>query len=116
VGELLAGVPAGWVTSGGAAGIVVIAVIAVLRGWLIPATTFDKMVKQYEDRIAELIKQYDVRVTEAVNREKEWREAHKVAEEARRVAASQVDDLLQQGETVEAFIRALPIPGNRRGR
>ncbi len=76
------------VTDLGATGIVVLVVLMILTGRLIPR-------KQLDDERTE--KDY-------------WRAAHTTSEEARRMQTQQLTDVLEGLSTMQATIRALPLP------
>lgn len=77
-------------TGGGPWAIVALAVISVIRGWLVPSST----------------------VTLLMQRAEEWRAAWEKSEEARRVQAEQVAQLLEFARTADAVFRALPSPNS----
>lgn len=76
------------VTDLGATGIVVLVVLMILTGRLVTR-------KQLEDERTE--KNY-------------WRSAHTVSEEARRMQAQQLTEVLEGLSATQAIIRALPLP------
>lgn len=82
-GALLAG--------GGPWAIITLVVISVIRGWLVPAAT----------------------VTLLLARAEEWRQAWEKSEEARRIQAEQVTQLLEFARTADAVFRSLPSPDGR---
>lgn len=84
-GTLLAG--------GGPWALLSLAVLSVIRGWLVPASTVALLMQRAE----------------------EWRTAWEKAEEARRVQAEQVTQLLEFARTADAVIRALPVPSPNSG-
>lgn len=92
-----------WVVPTGWGGLVLSAVAAIYRGWLIPGRTLDLLTKQWEARLAESQK----RETDAQAEAQTWREAWAVAEESRRTLAAQVETMLTQGETMERLVRAI---------
>lgn len=81
-GTLLAG--------GGPWAIITITVISIIRGWLVPSAT----------------------VTLLMQRAEEWRTAWEKSEEARRVQAEQVAQLLEFARTADAVFRSLPSPNS----
>ena len=81
-GTLLAG--------GGPWAIIALAVISIIRGWLVPSAT----------------------VTLLMQRADEWRMAWEKSEEARRVQAEQVAQLLEFARTADAVFRSLPSPNS----
>ena len=83
--EWLDGLPVGGLS---AAAILGIAVLMILRGQLVPRRTHDEV---RTDRDT-------------------WRAAWEASEEARRVQAQQLGELLELAKTTDHFIRALPRP------
>lgn len=79
--ELL-GVPIAGLTAPALAGF---AVLAVLRGWLVPRKTYDDL-KEDRDR---------------------WQQAHSISEEARLTQTRQLDAVLEVGQTVKNVMEAL---------
>lgn len=63
---------------------------SVLRGWLVPGATVDRLTSQAE----------------------QWRLAYERAEEARRLQAEQVNQLLEFARTADVILRALPSPNS----
>ncbi len=78
---------------GGPWAIITFAVIAIIRGWLVPSST----------------------VTLLIARSEEWRQAWEKSEEARRLQAEQVAQLLEFARTADAVFRSLPTPGPNSG-
>jgi DNA-binding GntR family transcriptional regulator len=83
--------------------LIVFAVIAVWRGWLVPKTTVDRL----DQAVARVEAVQEKRLAESVARETEWRSAWVAAEHARRLQAEQIGDLLELAKTTDAFIRGL---------
>lgn len=92
---------------GGLIGLVTLAVLAVWRGWLVPRGTLDVLNASAAERIA----QYKERLEESKTREHEWKAAYDASEEARRVQAGQLSELLELAKATDAFMRALPRGG-----
>lgn len=86
---MIEGVPIGVIS---ASGIAALAVLSIIRGWLIPS-------KQADERLADVKRERDL-----------WREAHGISEEARRLQTSQIDELLENTRVSAQFIRSLPRP------
>lgn len=85
---------------GGAAGLVAVIVLLILRGRLVPRSVLDDVRADRDARLAELSAERDT-----------WREAHKVSEEARHVAQDQVGELLELSRTADHLLRSLPRGG-----
>ncbi|WP_354643837.1 hypothetical protein [Kitasatospora camelliae] len=85
---------------GGAAGLVALIVLLILRGNLVPRSVLDDVRADRDARLAELAAERDT-----------WREAHKVSEEARHVAQDQAGELLELSRTADYFLRSLPRAG-----
>lgn len=84
-----------WLSQAGPWGLLSLAVLLVLRGWLVPRRS---LLDIQEDR------DY-------------WRAAHERSENARRISVSareqsdaQIAELLEHARTTDAFIRSLPLP------
>lgn len=84
--------------------LIVFAVLAVWRGWLVPKTTVDKL----DAALARVEAVQEKRLAESIAREQEWKAAWMAAEQARQLSADQVGDLLELAKTTDAFIRTLP--------
>lgn len=80
-------------TGGGPWALIALTVVSVIRGWLVPSAT----------------------VTLLMARAEEWRSAWEKSEEARRVQAEQVSQLLEFARTADAVMRALPPPSANSG-
>ncbi|WP_073946536.1 hypothetical protein [Streptomyces kebangsaanensis] len=84
----------------GAAALVGLIVLLILRGHLVPRRVL-------EDRLADKDRQLeDVRAERDT-----WREAHAVSEEARREAQDQAGELLELSRTAGYFFASLPQAG-----
>jgi small-conductance mechanosensitive channel len=76
--------------------LVTLAVIAVIRGWLVPRRSVDQLLSVQAERLAE-----------TREREIEWREAAKAFE-------AQGDATLEALRTLEVLVRAIPpLPSGR---
>lgn len=84
---------------GGAAGLVGLVVILILRGALVPRSVLQDVRADRDARCLELAAERDT-----------WRAAHQEAEEARHVAQGQVGELLELSRTADHLLRALPTP------
>jgi len=92
--------------------LVVSLVTSIARGWLVPRRTVDTLA-EVTVRIEAVQAE---RLTESVEREREWRAAWLASEEARRLLADQVGDLLEYARTTDAFIRGLKqVAGGEHG-
>ncbi|MFF9215641.1 hypothetical protein [Streptomyces viridosporus] len=85
----------------GAAALVGLVVLLVLRGQLVPR-------RQLEDVRADKDRQIEDLRTERDT----WRQAHAVSEEARREAQDQAGELLEMSRTAGYFFNALPRPSS----
>ena len=88
---------------GGLVALIAAAVLAVIRGWLVPKRTVD----QLAEATARVEAVQAQRLADSVARESEWKAAWQAADEARRVQAEQLRELLELGRTMDAFIRSL---------
>lgn len=88
------------IIQGGAAAIVSMVVLLILRGHLVPRSTVDDVRADRDARIAELAAERDT-----------WRAAHKESEVARHVAQDQVSELLELSRTADHVLRSLPRAG-----
>jgi len=85
-----------WVgTAGPAAGLGLLIVIMVARGWLVPGSTVDRLVQSQRD-LQETHKQ----------RADEWRDAA-------RTTQAQLDELIEQGKTTIAVLESLQSAAGR---
>jgi hypothetical protein len=92
---------------GGLVGLVTLAVLAVWRGWLVPRGTLDLL----NASAAREIQGYRERLDDSKIRENEWKAAYGASEEARRVQAGQLAELLELAKATDAVLRALPRGG-----
>lgn len=83
--------------------LIVFAVLAVWRGWLVPKSTVDKL----DEAVARVEAVQEKRLAESVARESEWKAAWLASEKARALQADQIGDLLELAKTTDAFIRGL---------
>ncbi|MFH8805467.1 hypothetical protein ACH4F6_39000 [Streptomyces sp. NPDC017936] len=86
----------------GAAALVGLVVLLVLRGQLVPR-------RQLEDVRTDLVRQID----DLRGERDTWRQAHAVSEEARREAQDQAGELLELSRTAGYFFSALPSVRSR---
>jgi len=83
--------------------LVVLAIVAVWRGWLVPKATVSELARA-TDKVEEVQAQ---RLSDSVTRESEWKAAW-MAEKARAdLQADQLGDLMELARTTDAFIREL---------
>lgn len=92
MGDVLSSIPPELLTGGGAAGIVVLAVLMVLTGRLVPRAVHEET---RADRDA-WRKAYD-----------DVKQAHGDSEAARRIQASQLDELLESAKASEKIMTAM---------
>jgi hypothetical protein len=92
---------------GALAALVVFAVLAVWRGWLVPRRTIDRL----EVSQRTVIEIQEKRLAEAVQREQEWRSAWQAESQARAILADHFGDVVDSLRTVESLVRALPTKG-----
>ncbi|MFJ3794922.1 hypothetical protein ACIPSJ_01400 [Streptomyces sp. NPDC090088] len=83
--------------TGGAAALVGIIVLLVLRGQLVPRRQLEDLRADKDQQIDDLRAERDT-----------WREAHTVSEEARRESQDQAGELLELSRTSAYFFAALP--------
>ena len=88
---------------GALVGLVVIAIVAVWKGWLVPRATVDQL-EEATERIEGIQAE---RLADSLRRESEWKAAW-MAEKARSdLQADQLGDLLELARTTDAFIRGV---------
>jgi len=80
----------------------------IRTGGLVPRSTLDLMVAQYEARITETARQAEDRINESREREQAWRSAAEADRQAAAIQGEQTNKLLVLGETTVAILRALP--------
>lgn len=85
------------VLQGGAAGLVVLIVILVLRGHLVPRSVLRDVRADRDLRIAEIMHERDT-----------WRAAYETSEAGRHLAEEQNRELLELSRTATHFLTALP--------
>jgi hypothetical protein len=89
--------------SGALVSLVVLAVLAVWRGWLVPKATVDQLA-QATERIEAVQAQ---RLADSQTRENEWRTAWMNEKARGDLQADQIGELLELARTTEAALRAL---------
>ncbi|MEU8469607.1 hypothetical protein AB0F30_17065 [Streptomyces sp. NPDC029006] len=91
------------VVQGGAAALVTLIVLLILRGALVSRAVLEDVRKDRNDRIAELAAERDA-----------WREAHRQSEAARIEAQAQVGELLELSRVADHVLRSLrkEVPGD----
>ncbi|USQ82622.1 hypothetical protein NFX46_01870 [Streptomyces phaeoluteigriseus] len=87
----------------GAAALVALVVLLVLRGQLVPRRQLEDLRTDKDRQIEDLRAERDT-----------WRQAHTVSEEARREAQDQAGELLEMSRTAGYFFNALPQPSRSR--
>lgn len=93
-----------WIVPGGAVGIAGSAVLAVIKGWLVPRRVLDDVRQDRDERVDEANKRADDRVGDANKRAEEWRSAFLAAEESRRQLSMQVETALESMTTVTRLV------------
>jgi hypothetical protein len=83
--------------------LVVFAVLAVWRGWLVPRATVERL----EAAQRSIVEIQEKRLAEAIARESEWRKAYETSREANVLLIGQTDDVLAGLATVEQLVRDL---------
>ncbi len=104
--DLLGGFPAGLnLPNIGAGALVVLTVLAIMRGWLVPGRQVDRLMKIHEDRLAEEKARGD-----------EWRSAAAVASARNDELTRQVAQLQEVGRTTLGMIEGMKMAVEQRGR
>lgn len=98
-----------WVPQFGWAGIALAAVLAVLRGWLLPARTVDALREDYARNLDAVRSDRDERVAEVTAISNTWRDAYDTEREARLIHLQAVDQTLDTVETILGIIQAWDI-------
>jgi hypothetical protein len=91
-------------------GVLLAGLHAIRSGQLVPRTTLDVLIAQYESRIAETARQAENRIDESREREQAWRSAYDVERRAGSLRDDQINQLTVLGETSVALLKALPSP------
>lgn len=92
----LFGIPSVVIVQGGAAGVLLLAVIGILLGKLVPDRTLDRIEKVHEQQLANEKARGD-----------EWRARGDAQEQRNDVLAQQLAELLEVGRTTNALIEGL---------
>lgn len=92
-GEVLGFAP----TDLGAAALVTVIIVLILKGQLVPRRQVDDLLADKDRQIAALASERDT-----------WRQAHAISEEARRESQDQAGELLELSRTAGYFFAALP--------
>lgn len=87
------------VVQGGAAGLVVLVVILILRGALVPRSVVRDLRADRDTRIAEIMHERDT-----------WRAAYETSEAGRHLAEAQAAELLELSRTATHLLASLPRP------
>ncbi len=93
---MLAGIPTTLLTNAGAVGILAIAVLGILRGWLVPGRSLDK-----------LLEQHDLRYQQEKERGDEWKEVALKATERADERDKQTEQLLKVTSATVAALEAM---------
>ncbi len=97
------GIPGEVIVQGGAAAVLLFAVLAIFSGLLVPARWLDRMLEVNEKRLGD-----------ANARGDEWRATAKSEEERNRLLTEQMNELLEVGRTTNALIEGLKRAANER--
>ncbi len=98
--SLIGDIPNTVITNGGAAGILALAVLAVLRGWLVPRKVLEEAREDREARLVDMRQQVD-----------DWKAAFQASEQRATVLAGQVGELLELARATDEFVRSVPRGG-----
>lgn len=93
---MLEGIPADLLLQGGAATILAMAVLAIIRGILVPRTLLDKLLTLHAERLAE-----------ASERADEWKQIATTAMAAGAEKDRQLETLLEVGRTTNALLEGI---------
>lgn len=93
---MLEGLPASLLANAGAVGVLAVAVLGVLRGWLVPGRSLDAMLDLHKERLAEEKARGD-----------EWRDAARVASSRADELQKQAEKLLEVVNTTVALLETL---------
>ncbi|MCX4750886.1 hypothetical protein OG455_41130 [Kitasatospora sp. NBC_01287] len=91
---------------GGAAGLVALFVVLVLRGALVPRSTVRDFRADRDARIADR----DARIKELMAERDTWRAAYETSEAGRHLSQSQTGELLELSRTAAHVLTSLPRP------
>lgn len=91
------------IAQGGAAALVTLVVLLILRGALVPRSVLEDVRKDRDSRVAEVLAERDT-----------WRDAHRESEAARMESQAQVGELLELSRTADHVLRAIrgEVPGD----
>jgi len=92
--ELLS--PATLISAGGWLTVIVAVIVAMMRGWLIPGPQVDRLVRAYQDTIAQLEAQRD-----------DWRETARAMEARSDLLAENQRRMLEGLDTTNALVTSL---------
>jgi hypothetical protein len=93
---MLTGVPASLLANAGAVGILAIAVLGVLRGWLVPGKSLDKLLTLHAERLAQEKERGD-----------EWKEVARLATQRADERDKQTERLLDVINSTVTVLEAL---------
>lgn len=91
---------------GGAAGLVMLIVVLVLRGALVPRSTVRDVRADRDARLADR----DARIKELTAERDTWRAAYETSEAGRHLSQSQTGELLELSRTAAHLLASLPRP------
>lgn len=93
---MLEGIPSELLVQGGAVAILAVTVLGIIRGWLVPASSLEKMLTLHAERLQE-----------AHERADEWKGVAKVAITAAAEKDHQLSQLLEVGRTQVALLEGM---------
>lgn len=94
---------------GGAAGLVMLIVVLVLRGALVPRSTLRDVRADRDARLADR----DARIKELIVERDTWRIAYENSEAGRHMSQAQTGELLELSRTAAHLLQSLPRPTAR---
>lgn len=103
--DLLSAVPAGLLETMGAGGIVIVTILGILRGWLVPARSVEKLLIVQNERLLQAEKRGD-----------EWKAAYEASGERNAELMKQVAALQEVGRSQLGMIEGMKTAVEQRGR
>lgn len=82
-----------------------LAILALLRGWLVPRSVLDDVRRDRDTRLADC----QAQITD-------WRDAYRAADARADILAGQVDELVHQARTTEQVLQSLARVAEAKGR
>ena len=89
-----------WITPVGWGGLVTLAVVSLIRGWLVPKLIQDRIESLYAERLADR----DARIAELVT-------TYAIVDKRNDMLAEQIRELTEGIRTSNAVVAALPVRG-----